>query len=86
MALAQFGTASNPTPAQVVLTGEMQRRYKAFLTSGRPNAPGLPSWRTATTSDVRAMNLGGTGEISAGACVPSFWGAAVQYDYQVYGL
>ncbi|KAK7038100.1 carboxylic ester hydrolase [Favolaschia claudopus] len=85
-----FGTVPNPTPAQAQLTTEMQARYKAFLTTGSPNAAGLSSWTAATTTDVHAHQLGGTpspsGEIPAGACDPSFWGSAVQYDYQVFGI
>lgn len=64
----------------------MQKRYKAFLSTGDPNASGLATWTPATTSDVHALNLGGTSAIPVGACDPSFWGAAVQYDYQVFGI
>lgn len=80
-----FGTAQNPTPVQTALITEVQARYKAFLTTGNPNAPGLPTWNPATTSDVRALNLGGGAAIPVGACDPSFWGDAVQYDYQFFG-
>ncbi|KAF7337962.1 Carboxylic ester hydrolase [Mycena venus] len=85
-----FGTVPNPTPAQAALTTEMQARYKAFLTTGNPNVAGLSPWTAATTTDVHAHQLGGTptpsGEVPVGACDPSFWGAAVDYDYQVFGI
>ncbi|KAJ7685589.1 alpha/beta-hydrolase [Mycena polygramma] len=85
-----FGTVPNPSAAQAALTTEMQARYKAFLTTGTPNAAGLSPWTAATTTDVHAHQLGGTpspsGEVPVGACDPSFWGAAVQYDYQVFGI
>lgn len=85
-----FGTVPNPTAAQAALIKEMQMRYKAFLTTGSPNAAGLSVWSPATTTTVHAHQLGGTpspsGEVAVGACDPSFWGAAVDYDYQVYGI
>ncbi|KAJ7256473.1 alpha/beta-hydrolase [Mycena haematopus] len=85
-----FGTVPSPTAAQAALTQEMQARYKAFLTTGSPNAAGLIPWTAATTTDVHAHQLGGTpspsGEVPVDACEPSFWGAAVDYDYQVYGI
>ncbi|KAJ6514846.1 alpha/beta-hydrolase [Mycena vitilis] len=85
-----FGTVPNPTAAQATLTMEMQARYKAFLTTGTPNAAGLSPWTEASTTDVHAHQLGGTpsasGEVPVGACEPSFWGTAVQYDYQVFGI
>lgn len=82
----QFGTVQNPTSAQAALVTEMQQRYKAFLTTGNPNAKGFATWSPATTSDVHALQLGGSGEASVGACTPSFWGQAVPYDYQVFGI
>lgn len=85
-----FGTVPSPTAAQAALTTEMQARYKAFLTTGSPNAAGLSPWTAATTTNVHPHQLGGTpspsGEVPAGACDPSFWGAAVDYDYQVFGI
>lgn len=62
----------------------MQDRYKAFLNTGNPNVPNLPTWSAAGPSDVKPIQLGGTGQVPVGACVPSFWGQAVQYDYQFY--
>jgi hypothetical protein len=82
----QFGTVPNPTTAQLILTGEMQARYKSFLWNGTPNPFNLPIWPPATTTNVNPLNLGGSGEMPVGACVPSFWGEAVQYDYQVFDL
>lgn len=62
----------------------MQQRYKAFLTNGNPNVAGLATWTAATTTDVHSLRLGGTGEVSVGACDPTFWGSSVEYDYQFY--
>ncbi|KAF5380850.1 hypothetical protein D9615_004107 [Tricholomella constricta] len=81
-----FGTVVNPTPAQAALVTEMQKRYKAFITNGNPNVAGLPTWTAATLSNVHALQLGGSGEVTVGACDPSFWGQGVEYDYQVYGI
>ncbi|KAF8831006.1 hypothetical protein HHX47_DHR1000022 [Lentinula edodes] len=81
-----FGTVPNPNAAQSALTKEMQARYKAFMLTGSPNVPAYPPWTEATSSDVHALNLGGSGEVAAGSCDPSFWGAAVPYDYQVFGI
>lgn len=64
----------------------MQKHYKAFLNNGNPNAAGLPTWAPATSSNVHPLRLGGTGEASVGACDPSFWGSAAQYDYQFYNI
>lgn len=82
----QFGTVSNPTTAQAALVTEMQQRYKAFITTGHPNVPGLSTWTAATTSDVNALPLGGTDSVVVGACDPSFWGNDVQYDYQIFHI
>jgi len=81
-----FGTVQNPTPAQASLIAEVQKRYKAFIANGDPNVADLPNWAPATTTDVHALKLGGSGEVTVGACDPSFWGLGVQYDYQVYGI
>ena len=64
----------------------MQARYKAFLQTGNPNIPGHATWNKATTGDVHSLILGGSGEYPAGGCDPSFFGAAVKYDYQRYNL
>ena len=80
----QFGTVPNPTTAQSALISQIQSSYKAFLNNGNPNGDGLPKWTPATSSDVHPLLLGGSGEAPVGACTPSFWGAQVKYDYQVY--
>lgn len=64
----------------------MQARYKAFLAGGSPNAAGFATWNEATTSDVHALTLGGSGEVAAGGCDPSFFGVVVPYDYQVFHI
>ncbi|KAG2019995.1 carotenoid ester lipase [Coprinopsis cinerea AmutBmut pab1-1] len=79
-----FGTVPSPTPAQAALTSEIQQRYRAFLNNGNPNVAGLANWEPATSTDARAIKLGGSGAVPVGACDPSFWGSAVQYDYQYY--
>ncbi|KAK0211160.1 alpha/beta-hydrolase [Desarmillaria ectypa] len=81
-----FGTVLNPSSTQDELISEMQQRYEAFLHTGNPNVNGLATWNAAGSSDVNALQLGATGDFDVGACVPSFWGAAVEYDYQVYGI
>ncbi|KAJ6461736.1 alpha/beta-hydrolase [Mycena sanguinolenta] len=86
-----FGTTPNPTPAQTALTAEMQVRYRMFMLSGNPNVPGLEPWLPATTdNNFAAKELGPTttpdGLDPIRACTPSFWGAAAQYDYQVFGI
>ncbi|KIM49371.1 hypothetical protein M413DRAFT_438559 [Hebeloma cylindrosporum] len=79
-----FGTAASPTSAQSALTTEIQKRYKAFLANNNPNVAGVATWTPATPTDVHPILLGGSGEATVGACVPSFWGSSVQYDYQIY--
>ncbi|KAK0223739.1 alpha/beta-hydrolase [Armillaria fumosa] len=81
-----FGTVPNPDQAQAKLISQVQQRYKSFLYAGHPNPPGLPQWSAAGKSKVHVYDLGGCGKIKAGACRPAFWGSAVEYDYQVYGL
>jgi carboxylesterase type B len=81
-----FGTVPNPTSAQSALIREMQARYKAFMLTGEPNVPAYTPWTKATTSNVNPLNLGGSSAVPVGACEPSFWGAAVPYDYQVYDI
>ena len=84
--LLQFGTVSNPNAQQTQLIQEMQARYKAFLKTGNPNASGLAQWNAATSSATNAILLGGSGPAPIDACTPSFWGGAVLYDYQLFGL
>ncbi|KAJ6618866.1 Alpha/Beta hydrolase protein [Mycena sp. CBHHK59/15] len=85
-----FGTVPSPNAAQAALTVEMQARYRAFLTTGSPNAAGLSVWSAATSTNVHPHQLGGaptpSGEVPVGACTPAFWGTAVDYDYQVFGI
>ncbi|KAJ7077465.1 alpha/beta-hydrolase [Mycena crocata] len=85
-----FGTVPNPTPAQAALTAEMQARYRMFIATGSPNAPGLEPWRAATTSNVFAKEFGikttPDGLSPVLACDPSFWGSAVEYDYQFFNI
>ncbi|KAJ7157469.1 alpha beta-hydrolase [Mycena filopes] len=85
-----FGTTPNPTPAQAALTLEMQARYRMFIATGSPNAPALEPWTAATTDNVFAKELGtkttSNGLATIGACTPSFWGEAIQYDYQFYDI
>lgn len=80
----QFGTVPNPTTAQATLISQMQKRYKSFLSSGNPNAAGVPIWTAATATNVHPLLLGGTGEAAVGACTLDFWGGVAQYDYQFF--
>lgn len=84
--ILKFGTVSNPTAAQSNLITQVQKRYKSFLATGDPNVPGLPAWRAAGADNLNVLNLGGTSTIDVGACDTNFWGNAVEYDYQFYGL
>ncbi|KIY42927.1 alpha/beta-hydrolase [Fistulina hepatica ATCC 64428] len=79
-----FGTVSDPTTAQSDLITQVQARYKAFLYDGTPNSGSYTTWTAATSTDINPLNLGGTDTIETGACNISFWGDAVEYDYQVY--
>ncbi|KAJ3488986.1 hypothetical protein NLI96_g2463 [Meripilus lineatus] len=79
-----FGTVPSPTAAQAALTTEVQARYSAFLRTGNPNVSGRPNWPAASGNNVNAIQLGASGMASIGACDPSFWGAAVPYDYQTF--
>ncbi|KAJ7146567.1 alpha/beta-hydrolase [Mycena epipterygia] len=85
-----FGTVPNPTLAQAALTAEMQARYRMFMSTGSPNAPALEPWRAATTTNVYAKELGNKttpdGLDPILACTPTFWGEAVQYDYQYFDI
>ncbi|PSS37407.1 hypothetical protein PHLCEN_2v743 [Hermanssonia centrifuga] len=81
-----FGTVPSPTSQQATLTAEMQARYKAFMNTGNPNVAGHANWQLATASDVHALTLGGSGEVAAGGCDPSFFGDVVQYDYQKFDI
>lgn len=79
-----FGTMSNPSPVQSALSTEVQKRYKAFILTGQPNAQGLDTWSATSASTVIAFNLGSSGHIAVGACQTSFWGQSVLFDYQVF--
>ena len=80
-----FGTTPNPSAAQSSLTNEVQARWSAFMRGNAPNVSGKPAWNpVASSGSVNVLNLGGTSPIAEGACAPSFWGASVKYDYQVY--
>lgn len=74
-----FGTG----PKSIPLTQEIQARYSAFIRTGIPNAQGYATWQTTTSSDTKTLNLGGQAPIPVGACVPTFWGDQVPFDYQV---
>ena len=86
-----FGTVSSPSNAQRALTREMQARYRAFLNTGNPNPSGpagvgIRNWQPVSGNDVKPILLGGEGNAPIGTCSPDFWGTAVLYDYQVFGL
>ncbi|KAK0496891.1 alpha/beta-hydrolase [Armillaria luteobubalina] len=71
---------------EIVFGTRCSNAIKRSYYSGNPNVNGLATWNAAGTSDVNALQLGATGEFEIGACIPSFWGAAVEYDYQVFGI
>jgi len=80
-----FGTIPNPSSAQAAVTAEVQARYKSFLRTSDPNADGLTTWITSESSDVNAINLGGTGAPPEDACTPDFFGSEIPYYYQEFG-
>ena len=85
----QFGTVTNPTPAQSSLINEVQARYKSFLRNGDPNPSGahFPRWSPATTGNFSAHNLGSAGTAAVGACNTQLWGSpGMPYAYQVFGI
>jgi carboxylesterase type B len=80
-----FGTVPSPTAAQTTLIAQIQARWGAFIKTGNPNTSGYADWCQVTHSGlIPVMNLGGTSAIPLGACDPSIWGTAIQYDYQIY--
>ncbi|KAG6863513.1 hypothetical protein C0991_005347 [Blastosporella zonata] len=85
-----FMTTGNPNVAGLATwTAATSSNVNAFpLGSTGPVVvgAGLATWTAATSSNVNAFPLGSTGPVVVGACDPSFWGQAVQYDYQVYGI
>ncbi|KAF8605434.1 alpha/beta-hydrolase [Ceratobasidium sp. AG-I] len=83
-----FGTTPSATSAQTALTQEIQARYSSFIRTQNPNPSSstYAAWAQSGTSDVAALKLGGTGNVPAEACDPSFWGNTAKYDYQIYGL
>ncbi|KAF8517588.1 alpha/beta-hydrolase [Hysterangium stoloniferum] len=76
-----FGTGSSASP----LTKELQARYSSFIRTNNPNANGYATWQPSTSTDAKALNLGGQAPIAVGACTPTFWGQEVPFDYQVNG-
>ncbi|KAJ7934074.1 hypothetical protein B0H13DRAFT_2227305 [Mycena leptocephala] len=65
-------------------------RYKALILSADPNVPGLGPWHPATNTNAYPKELGvkttPDGLDPAVTCIPSFWGEAAQYDYQVFNI
>ncbi|KAF8315220.1 alpha/beta-hydrolase [Clavulina sp. PMI_390] len=86
-----FGTTPSPTSAQTAMTTEIQARYSSFMRTSSPNPTsntlGLGTWNAATTTNVHTLQLGaGGGEQPDGACIVTFWGQQVLYDWQIYGV
>jgi len=80
-----FGTTPSPNSAQAALARELQSRYQQWVFNGAPGG----DWRGVQGDDVGARILGGPadgGVVQAGACDASFWGEAVDFDYQVYSF
>ena len=72
----------------------MQARLKSFIwnPNGGPVASGYPNWQTSTTTDARAIQLGGPSAGSAvpvGGCLNGFWGTTLggtlAFDWEYYG-
>ncbi len=51
------GALLKPSPADWKLSGQMQRYWVNFATSGDPNGPGLPSWPAFEVKTQQAMVL-----------------------------
>ncbi|EJD02246.1 alpha/beta-hydrolase [Fomitiporia mediterranea MF3/22] len=82
-----FNTVTSPSSAQKSLMAQVQARLKAFFATGSPAAYGFQNWNPVSSTNVNAMVLGDSGGLAdIGACDPSFWGQAVQYDYQLFGI
>ncbi len=85
----KFGTTPSPSSAQQAVTREIQSRWGAFMRSSDPNPSGtnLGDWPPSTSTTIQALQFGlGGGEAAEDACVPTFWGDAVLYDWQIYGV
>ncbi|KIJ53952.1 hypothetical protein M422DRAFT_201057 [Sphaerobolus stellatus SS14] len=74
-----FATGSTTSP----LTAELQARYKTFVRTSNPNASGFTTWSASTSSDPKAVNLGGSAAIAFGGCAATFWGQQLVFDYQL---
>ncbi|KAF8330047.1 Alpha/Beta hydrolase protein [Cantharellus anzutake] len=84
-----FGTTPSPTPDQQTLTAEIQARWGAFVKTSNPNPSNanLGEWCATTSTAVKAIQFGLGGGIAAeDACRRSFWGNAVLFDWQIYGV
>jgi carboxylesterase type B len=82
-----FGTVNNPSAAQTKAITDVQARIAAFVKNGSPNTSPYPNWSPASSTNANAVQLGGNdSSVTVGGCTPNFWGDAVPYDYQVYGL
>jgi hypothetical protein len=73
----QFGTKSNPTPAQAALINEIQARISSFIRTSNPNSSGNGGWLQSGATDVKAKVLGGSGVAAVGGCSVGFFGNEV---------
>lgn len=78
-----FGTISSPSPSQNAIIRETQTRYSSFTRTSDPNAPGFSNW-SKVSSKLVALQLGGSGYVSTGACDVGFFGEEVKYIYQTF--
>jgi carboxylesterase type B len=76
-----FGTGASVSP----LTKELQARYASFIRTNNPNVRPYVNWKPSTSTHTNALNLGGQASIATGACIPTFWGDEVPFDYQLNG-
>lgn len=68
---------------------EIQSRWGAFMKHSDPNPPRrrLGDWSASTSTNIQALQFGlGGGLAAEDACVPTFWGDAVLYNWQIYGV
>ena len=75
--MIQFGTVASPSAAQSAAISETQARYGAFLRTSNPNTRGYAQWKQATSGNLTALQIGGSGPAPVGACEVGFFGAEV---------
>jgi len=82
-----FGTTTTPSATQASLTTEIQKRLKAFIKNGSPNASRYATWNKTTSTATNVLPLGaGLSVTPPGACADLWGTAAAPFDWQMFGL